>query len=290
MDQLTGHFAYQLHQQRSAELTHEAQRRHQRLEGRRGRPPDRHVPMGHLLRIETVLFIRDAPSAVFALIIPALILVGTGLAIPGMGETLTGGPLEGLTMIQVYTPAVLTMALATPALSTLPVIVANYREHGVLRRLSTTPVRAGAVLTAQVVINLAAFIIAAALAVLIAAVLFAAPAPRQLLTAAVVLLAGALAMFGLGMLIAARASTGTAASGIGMLLYFPLLFLAGMWTPGPLMPDLARQIATYTPVGATSQALSTAWFDTSFPVLQLMVLVTWAGLLYPLAAKTFRWS
>ena len=52
MDQLTGHFAYQLHQQRSAELTHEAQRRHQRLEGRRGRPPDRHVPMGHLLRIE----------------------------------------------------------------------------------------------------------------------------------------------------------------------------------------------------------------------------------------------
>jgi len=75
-----------------------------------------------------------------------------------------------------------------------------------------------------------------------------------------------------------------------MLLYFPLLFLAGMWIPGPLMPDVVRQLATFTPVGATSQALSTAWFETGFPAFQLMVLAAWAALLYPLAAKTFRWT
>lgn len=290
MDQLAAHLAYQLHQERSTELAEEAERRRQLLAVLRSRSPDRHVPMAHLVRVETLLFVRDLPSAVFALIIPALVLLGTGLAIPGMRETLTGGHLDGLTMIQVYTPAVLTMALATPALSTLPVIVANYREHGVLRRLSTTPARPGAVLAAQVAINLAAFVVAATLAVLLAVAIFTAPAPRQLLTAAVALLAGALAMFGLGMLIAARARTGTTASGIGMLLYFPLLFLAGLWTPGPLMPDLAQQLATFTPVGATSQALSTAWFETSFPALQLAVLIGWAALLYPLAAKTFRWT
>ncbi|WP_424223220.1 ABC transporter permease [Brooklawnia sp.] len=246
--------------------------------------------MRRLLRVEALLFVRDLPSAVFALIVPALILLGAGLAIPGMRETLTGGQLDGLTMIQVYTPAVLTMALATPALSTLPVMVANYREHGVLRRLSTTPARPGAVLAAQVVINLAAFVVAAALAVLLATVVFAAPLPRQTLTAAIALLAGALAMFGLGMLVAARARTGSAAAAVGMLLYFPLLFLAGMWTPGPLMPDLARQIATYTPLGATSQALAAAWFDTGFPALQVTVLIAWTALLYPLAARTFRWT
>ena len=290
MDQFTWHVADQLHKQRTTELAREAERRRRMLEVRGGRSADRHVPITHLLRVESLLFVRDLPSAVFALLIPAVVLLGTGLAIPGMRDTLTGGPLDGLTMIQVYTPAVLTMALATPALSTLPVIVANYREHGVLRRLSTTPTRPGAVLAVQVAVNLAAIVVACLLAVVLAVVVFAAPAPRQLLTTAVALLAGALAMFGLGMLIAARARTGNAAAGIGMLLYFPLLFLAGMWTPGPLMPDLARQFATYTPVGATSQALSTAWFETSFPALQLAVLVAWAVLLYPLAAKTFRWS
>ena len=233
---------------------------------------------------------RDVPSAVFALLIPGLVLLGSGLAIPGMQQTITGGQLDGLTMIQLYTPAVLTMALTTPALFTLPVAVANYREHGVLRRLSTTPVRPGAVLGAQVVINLSAFVIAATLGIALAAGVFSVPAPRQALTATLALLLGAVAIFGLGVLIAARARTGNTASGIGTMLYFPLLFLAGMWTPGPLMPDLAHQIATYTPLGATSQALTMAWFDTSLPVLQLTILTAWALVLYPLAAKTFRWT
>lgn len=254
------------------------------------RPAARRAPIGRLLRTETRLFLRDVPSAVFTLMIPALVLVGSGLVIPGMRDTLTGGRWDGLTMIQAYTPAVLTMALATPALSTLPVIIANYREHGVLRRLSTTPTRPSAILVVQVIINVGAFVVAAGLALLLAGAVFDSPAPRQVLLAALVLLMGALAMFGLGMLVAARARTGTAASGIGMLLYFPLLFLAGMWTPGPLMPDVVRQIATYTPVGATSQALSTAWFGAGVPALQLAVLVAWTAVLYPLAARTFRWS
>lgn len=246
--------------------------------------------MLRLLRAETRLYLRDVPSAVFALLVPAVVLVGAGLAIPGMRATLSGGAWDGLTMIQVYTPAVLTMALATPALSTLPVIVASYREHGVLRRLSTTPTPPSAVLGAQLVINLTAFVVAAVIALLTAATVFASPLPRQVPTAVLALALGALSLFGLGMLVAARARTGTSASGIGMLLYFPLLFLAGLWTPGPLMPESLRLVATYTPVGATSQALTTAWFDGGFPALQLAVLVGWTVLLYPLAAKTFRWS
>lgn len=249
-----------------------------------------HALMLRLLRAETRLYLRDVPSAVFALLVPAVVLVSAGLVIPGMRERLSGGAWDGLTMIQVYTPAVLTMAVATPALSTLPMIVANYREHGVLRRLSTTPTRPSAVLAAQVVINLAAFVVAGAIALAVAAAVFDSPLPRQSPTAVLALLLGALAMFGLGMLVAARARTGTAASGIGMLLYFPLLFLAGMWTPGPLMPELASRIATFTPVGATSQALNTAWFDGGFPALQVLVLLAWTALLYPVAARTFRWS
>lgn len=97
-------------------------------------------------------------------------------------------------------------------------------------------------------------------------------------------------MFGVGLLIAARARKASTASGMGMLLYFPLLFLAGMWTPGPLMPETARQIATYTPAGALSQTLSTSWFGGDFPALQLIVMGAWALLLYPAATRVFRWS
>lgn len=243
-----------------------------------------------LLRAETALFLRDGPAAIFSVLTPALILVGAGLAIPGMRSTIEGGALDGLRLIQIYTPAVLTMALATPAISTLPTVVATYREHGVLRRLSTTPLRPTTVLAVQVVINLVAFLVAALLAIILATAVFDTPNPRHIPTALLSLIVGALALFGLGMVIAARAPTSAAASGISMLVYFPMLFLAGLWTPGPLMPELARQLATYTPVGAISQALSTAWFSDEFPLLQLVVLTTYAVGLSALAAWLFRWD
>lgn len=250
-----------------------------------------HMTMS-LLRCEARLFLRDAPSATFALVIPAFVLVGVGLAIPGMREPLAapGTPWDGMPLIQTFTPAVLTMALATPALSTLPTAMANYREQGVLRRLSTTPARPLSMLVVQVIINVVAFLVAAVLALLLARLLFATPPPQQLLVAAFTLVLGAVSVFGLGLLVAARARKGSTASGAGMMLYFPLLFLAGMWTPGPLMPHWAQVVATWTPAGALSQALNSAWFSPDVPLLQWLVLATWAVLLYPIASRIFRWA
>lgn len=41
---------------------------------------------------------------------------------------------------------------------------------------------------------------------------------------------------------------------------------------------------------AENQALTAAWFTASFPAMQLVVLAVWAVVLYPLAARLFRWS
>ena len=290
MDPPFAYFADRLHTDRVVEGLSAAN--HHRARAARGQGPSA-PPLSAvrgLLSTETRLFLRDVPAAIFALIIPALILLGAGLAIPGMREPLKDPRWEGLTLIQSFTPAVLTMALATPALSSLPGAMANYREHGVLRRLATTPVRPSAVLVAHVVIAIAAFALASTLTLVLGAAVFDSPMPRQTVLAVVSLLVGAVAMFGVGLVIAARARTGATASGIGMLCYFPLLFFAGMWTPGPTMPQLLHEIATFTPTGATSQALTAAWFNSDVPATQLLVLLAWAALLYPLAAKSFRWS
>lgn len=244
-----------------------------------------------LLRSETRLFLRDGPSAVFSLLVPSLVLLGAGLAIPGMRETISDPSRGwvGLSLIQAYTPTVLTMALATPALSTLSVAIATHRERGVLSRMATTPVRPSAILMVQGIITLSAFLAASLLTLLVSWTVFDAPLPQSSVVAGLALLLGAISVFGLGLLIAARARTTSAATNTGMLLYFPLLFLAGMWTPGPMTPDIVQAVATYTPVGAVSQALTMAWFTTQFPLTQLIVMVAWAAVLYPLAARLFRW-
>jgi ABC-2 type transport system permease protein len=69
-----------------------------------------------------------------------------------------------------------------------------------------------------------------------------------------------------------------------------MLFLSGMWTPGPIMPDVVRDIGQFSPLGAAAQAMSAGWFETEVPTLQLVVMVAWTAVLLPLAVKLFRWS
>ncbi len=61
------------------------------------------------------------------------------------------------------------------------------------------------------------------------------------------------------LLIGAVVPTASSGQAIGMLLYFPLLFFAGVYIPLEVMPDGVRTVSGYTPSGATVQALSASW-------------------------------
>ncbi len=248
--------------------------------------------LGTLTLAEARLFTRDASSWFFALLFPTVLVLGIGYVIPGMRETIGDlpEPWLGLRAVDLMAPVAIATAMASVALVTLPVYIADYRHNGVLRRLSTTPMRPQGVLVAHVVINAVAVVAASLLAVTAASLAFGSPMPRQPLLALGAFGLGAAAMFGIGLLIAARSPKGSAASGIGMLIYFPMLLFAGMWTPGPMMPDSLAAIASWTPLGAASQALMTAWFEGGFPAPQLLVMAGYVLVCYPLAAKLFRWS
>lgn len=262
--------------------------------GRLSRPASRLGTrgLGVLVRSEARLFLRDPGTVFFSIALPAVLVIGVGLALPGMREPVQGaGPAwNGIPAVAAYLPVVLATAIAAPALSTMPAFVGGYRERGVLRRLSATPMRPHGVLLAQVVVNVAAFVLAAAIAVAAAALAFEIVAPRQTGLLVLALLLGAASTFGVGLLVAAVAPRASTAGGLGMLAYFPMLFFAGMWTPGPVMPDAVAAVGRFTPLGAASQAMTEAWFGSGVPALQLGVMAGWVLVLYPLAARLFRWS
>ncbi len=249
---------------------------------------------GPLLRTETVVWLRDFGSVFFGILFPSVILLGVGFAIPGMRDPITDAPPDspwyGVTPIATYLPTVLAMAVGTLAVMSLPVTFATFRDKGVLQRLSTTPMRPQAIIVAHLVINVVTTLVGVALALVVAQLAFGIVRPTQL---GVVLLAfalGMLSMFALGMLLSAVVSKPSTANAVGSLVYFPLLFLSGLWTPGPIMPDVVRQIGQFTPMGAAAQAMDTGWFGEGFPLLQCVVMVAWTVVLLPLAARLFRWT
>ncbi|MDR7273280.1 ABC transporter permease [Catenuloplanes atrovinosus] len=245
-------------------------------------------PLTALTLSEGKLFLRDGMSVGFGLFFPSVLLYVLGGLMPGFREV--DPELGGVRAIDIYLPIVVAMALATIAITTLPATLATHRERGVLRRMATTPVGPAPLLGAQLIVQLIALLISVAVAITIGVAVLDVSLPASIPQFAGVLLLATVAMFAIGLLIAAVVPTAKTASGVGMLVYFPLLFFAGVWTPGPIMPENLRRIAEFTPLGAASQALSDAWSGTTIAPTALAVLAAYAVAITFLATRLFRWT
>src|ERR1700735_3454560 len=162
--------------------------------------------------------------------------------------------LGGLTLFDAYLPVLLVFGLTLLALLGLPTPLVSYRELGILRRLSTTPVPPSWLLAAQGVINVA--VAAAATLILIGGGLaLGAPVPKNPAGLAVTLVLTIAALFPIGLLVASVARSANTAGIIGRAVFFPLIFLAGLWWPRELMPTGLRVLSDASPLGAAVQAL-----------------------------------
>jgi len=163
-------------------------------------------------------------------------------------------------------------------------------EKGILRSVSTTQVSPGQLLAAQLVVNVGALVLGSALAYIGAVVVFDVAPPANIAGLVLAFVLGSAAMCTMALLIAAVAPGARAASGLGTLVYFPMMFAAGVWTPGPAMPDAVRRVADYTPLGAASQAMQDAWAGSSIRLLHVAVMVIITAVLGAVAARSFRWE
>ncbi|MFC5993193.1 ABC transporter permease [Pseudonocardia hispaniensis] len=235
---------------------------------------------------ETRLFLRDRASASYTLGFPALLLAVLG-SIPYFGEPVTvGGP----RLIEVYVPIVIALVLAAVALQGLPSLLASYREQGVLRRLRVTPVRPQTLLTAVLIMMLGVTVVSTVLVLAVGRVAFGVALPAAPLAFAVALVLTAAALYGLGLLVAAVASSGRSGNAIGSLVFFPMLFFGGMWLPREAMPEVLRRFSDWTPLGAGVGAVQAATAGDWPQPAQVGVLVVWAVIAGALAARLFRWE
>lgn len=242
---------------------------------------------GKLLGSEVKYARRASLGLLLGVAVPVLVLVVLGF-IPGANKPLKS--YDGLTVFSVYFPALIVFALAVLALLSLPIHLASYREQGILRRVSTTPVPPAWMLAAQVIVNLALAALALIILVVAGTAGFGLGAPRQPGEFTLALLLSVAAMFAIGLWIAAIARTQNTAGGIGQLLFFPLLFFSGLFVSRPLMPPVLREIGDWTPSGAAVHALQDAMLG-AFPSAQpLLVLAAWALVFGVLAVRFFRWE
>jgi ABC-2 type transport system permease protein len=243
--------------------------------------------LSRLTLTETKLFFREPLAVFFMLAFPPILLIIFG-AIPSFREA--DPDIGGQRVIDLYVPIVVAMALAMTALSGLPQMLASYREQGVLRRMRTTPVKPGWMLGAQLLLCTAASVAVMLVLQAIGRVAFDVSLPRQAAAYLLGYLLSALSMLTLGLLIASLAPSGKGASSIGTLLFFPVMFFAGLWAPRDTMPEVLRRISDFTPLGAGVQSLQDATAGHWPQLLHLAVMAGWIIVAGGLAARYFRWE
>jgi ABC-2 type transport system permease protein len=243
--------------------------------------------MPKLLAVETRLYLRDPMTVFWGVAFPVLLLVALGV-IPGFREP--SEEFGGHRVIDIYVPILIVFALATLAVGALPTVLASYREKGVLRRLSTTPVNPVRLLAAQLVVNAALTVVALGLVVVVARIAFDVGLPERPLLFLLALLLSGGAVLAIGMFIAAVAPSARAANGIGLGLAFPMWFFAGLYVPREVMPELLRQVSDLTPLGAAVGALQAAAQGDPMRSVHVVVLVALALGFGLAAGKLFRWE
>jgi ABC-2 type transport system permease protein len=176
------------------------------------------------------------------------------------------------------------------ALNALPPVLAGYREKGILRRLSTTPVRPSRLLAAQLAVQ--GVVAAVALVLILAAgrIAFSVALPGQVLGFVIAVLLGAAALLALGVFVAAVAPSARAANAAGGLLFFPMMFFAGLWIPRAQMPPLLRHISDATPLGSAARAIGDTMSGHWPHALALGVMAAWTIVFGAAAVRLFRWD
>jgi ABC-2 type transport system permease protein len=75
-----------------------------------------------------------------------------------------------------------------------------------------------------------------------------------------------------------------------MTLFFPSMFLAGVYVPREALPTALQHVSDVTPLGAALQSFRTAWSGDLPRPLHLVTMAAYAVVAGLAAARFFRWE
>lgn len=253
--------------------------------------PQQRRAFGMLMSTEIKLTMRRPRGLIVALGIPFVLLVIFG-SIPA--TTQPTPKFGGVSFFDLYVPTLLLFVLIAVGLVVLPQQLATYRQQGVLRRMSTTPIPPSWLLAAQMIVTMAMAALGIVVLLGASAGAFGLTLPHSvggILVFLVALVLTAVATLGLGLCVAALASSPQVAAGVSGVMFYLLAFFSGLYVPlQEIHSQLITTISKVLPTGVGYTAVNAAFTGHSPGAEPLLVLAAWAVVCSALAARLFRWE
>jgi ABC-2 type transport system permease protein len=198
----------------------------------------------------------------------------------------------GSRYIDFLIPGLLGMNLMGSAIWGMGFTVVDMRRKKLLKRLVATPMPKQYFLLSYVLSRILMLVAEVGIVLGFGALIFHVPVRGSLLSLAVVCLLGSLTFSALGLLLASRAKTIEAASGLMNAVMLPMWIASGVFFSAQRFPDVVQPIIKALPLTAAIDALRANMLQGASLVQmtpQLAVLGAWLVVCFVLALKLFRW-
>lgn len=243
------------------------------------------TPMRQILqqtRFELLLTARRGENVLVTLIIPVMLLIF--FASLNIIPSKSGGPADFLL------PGILGIAISAAGMVNLGIATAYERYYGVLKRLGSSPLSRGGLISAKVISILLLEIVQVLLLIGVAVAFYGwRPAGSPGLTLLVLVL-GTITFAALGLAMAGTLRAEMTLAGANAL-FLVFILLGGGILPLDHLPAPLAAFAQILPATALTQALQQTMSTTgTFPGSALLILTIWAVIILAIAIRTFKWE
>jgi len=171
--------------------------------------------------------------------------------------------------------------------------IVRARQGKLLRRMRASPMRQGDFLLAQALARLAFLVLEVGAVLAFGTLAFGVPIRGSVLLMAGIVLAGALAFSGLGLLVATRARTIEAVSGLMNVVMVPMWIFSGVFFSWSHFPEAMQPVIRLLPLTALNDGLRAVLLDGAGLAGvwgMLANLVIWGAVSFTVSVKIFRWT
>ena len=246
--------------------------------------------MWKLFGMQFKLYLREPVAFFFTLAYPTMLLLLFGFIYGNQPDIEFWGREFGT--VDASVPAYAGIIIGTVALMGIPIDTATSRETGILRRYRATPLHPAVYLIASVGVYLAIALLGMAILVVVGKLVFGLRMGGSWPSILAAFLLSAGAFYSLGYLIAGVVPTARVAQAVGMVVFFPMMFLSGAGMPLQLLPEVLQKVSNFLPLTYVVRLIQGLWFGEAWKTLWLPSVVLSVILLLGtlLATRFFRWE
>jgi ABC-2 type transport system permease protein len=200
---------------------------------------------------------------------------------------------RGSRYIDFLIPGLLGMNIMGTGMWSVGFNVVNARTRKLLKRLIATPMRKSDYLAAQFLARIGFLFLEVVTLLVFTRFVFGVRVNGSWLLLGAICVAGAMAFSGLGILIASRARTIEAVSGLMNVVMMPMWLCSGVFFSYERFPDAAKPYIRALPLTALNDALRgvmTEGLSAAKVAPQLSIMLAWGIVSFFVGLKIFRWQ